>query len=170
MQFQWLLCGRSTRWYHAACRFGPQSLPRKGDRLAITVVAPAQLRHACRQSEGSVVLWPLDASPDQAAFQVSVAALAQLADLEVPALHLIVPPNAPSRFLAAGESRSGAGGSDGGGSSLALDLLELGGSAILVDGPEELSRLTPLLRRFWERIRPRDEPLDALYLPLEPSA
>ncbi|SRR6056297_1609851 len=163
MQFQWLLCGRSTRWYQAACRFGPETLPRRSDRLAITIVAPAQLSHACRQAPGSVVLWPLDESLERAALPASLAALAQLAGLAVPTLHLIVPPNAPARFVPAGERQA-----DEGVASLGLDLLELAGTAVLVDRPEDLRRFARLLRRFWERIRPCEEPLDALYLPVEP--
>lgn len=170
MRFQWLLCGTSDRWYRAICRFGPQTLPKHRDRLAVDVVAPAQLAHACRQAGGAVILWPLLEIPDPKDGKAALSALAGISHSELRTLHLIEPPAASAASSVPEQSFRFASSPPIQDCGMRVDLLQLGGNAVLISHPQDLDRYTLLIRRFWRSIRSPEEPIESFYVPQSPAA
>lgn len=163
MRFQWLLCGPSERWYRAVCRFGPKTLPRRRDRLVVNVVAPAQLGHACRQASGAVILWPLlETNPTDR--KTALSALASMSNLDVRTLDLIEPPDASVASSLPSASLPFAISPQRVQTEMRIELLQLGGNAVLIHHPQDLHRYAPVIRRFWNSIRPVEEPIESYYV------
>lgn len=165
MRFQWLLCGTADRWYRAICRFGPETLPRQQDRLVVSSVSPAQMGHACRQAGGAVVLWPLLEIAGQKERKSALSALASLSHLEVRTLDLIEPLDVPVATRTPAERSHLNSSPHTAQSAMRMDLLQLGGNAVLLEHPQDLDRYVPLIRRFWNSIRPPEEPIESYYVP-----
>lgn len=166
MRFQWLLCGTSQRWYRAVCRFGPDTLPGGQDRLAVTIVAPAQIGHACRQAGGAVILWPLLEMTEPKDRKAALSALAGLSSsIEVHTLDLIESPDASAATSVRRRSAPLTSSPSSAQVQMRIELLQLGGNAVLIDHPQDLDRYASLIRRFWNSIRPPEEPMESYYVP-----
>lgn len=164
MRFQWLLCGPSERWHRAICRFGPETLPQRRDRLVVNIVAPAQLGHACRQAGGAVILWPLLETTNATDRKAALSTLASLSNFDVRTLDLIEPPDASVSGHLPNASGPYTISPRPVQTQTRIELMQLGGNAVLIHHPQDLDRYAPVIRRFWNSIRPAEEPIESYYV------
>lgn len=155
MRYAWLVCETTSRWSTAVRRFGPAALPSADDVLRVSSAAAPQIQAICQRAaavgDAAVVLWVLE----RARLGEILSAIAASTAAGTRSLH-----------LAALDQDLSLRGAIGRSARLALHEWQM--TAIL-DAPQELVPLIPLVRRHLTAIRPEHPPLDVLTELASPS-